>query len=123
LRARAVLDKLVRQQPAHAEALCILGVVDAALDKKEEAIREGRRALELLPPEKDAISGEIVLENLTLIYIWTGERELALTHLATASRLPGGLNYGYLRLHPYWDALRGDSRFEEIVASLASNAR
>ena len=54
-----------------------------------------------------------------LIYAWTGERDLAFKQLAIAARIPGYLSYGQLRLHPYWDPLRGDPRFEKIVASLA----
>jgi len=120
--ARAEVDKTVNEQPAHAEALCILGLIDAALDNKGQAVQEGQRALELLPPEKDAINGEIVLETVALIYAWVGEKNMALDELARAARLPGELNYGSLRLHPCWDSLRDDPRFKKIVASLASTA-
>jgi hypothetical protein len=113
----------VRQQPTSAENLSILGLIDAALDNKEEAIREGQRASELLPLEKDSINGQILIENLALIYAWTGEKDLALAQLAIAVQVPGNLNYGYLRLHPYWDPLRGDPRFKEIVTSLAPGAK
>jgi serine/threonine-protein kinase len=123
MRARTEVEKLLAQQPNYPEALCILGLIDAALGHKENAIREGQRALELLPPEKDAINGVIVSENLALIYAWLGQKGLALAQLATAAQLPGDVNYGYLRLHPYWDALRGDRRFEKIVASLAPDAK
>ena len=117
--ARNELAKLVREQPAYAEALCALGMADAALGHKEDAIREGRRAAELLPVAKDAIVGPLLVQNLALIYAWTGEKDLALEQLSVAAKLPGLLSYGQLRLHPYWDPLRGDPRFERIVASLA----
>jgi serine/threonine-protein kinase len=94
-------------------------MADAALGHKEDAIREGRRAVELLPVTKDAIIGPKLVQNLSLIYAWTGEKDLALEQLSIAARIPGYLSYGQLRLHPYWDPLRGDPRFEEIVASLA----
>src|ERR1700730_18583221 len=113
------MAKLVREQPAYAEALCALGMADAALGQKEDAIREGRRAVELLPVTKDSIIGPLLVQNLALIYAWTGEKDLALEQLTIAARVPGYLSYGDLRLHPYWDSLRGDSRFETIVASLA----
>jgi hypothetical protein len=94
-------------------------MADAALGRKEDAIREGRRAAELLPVAKDAIVGPLLVQNLALIYAWTGEKDLALEQLSIAAKLPGYLSYGQLRLHPDWDPLRGDPRFDKIVASLA----
>ena len=94
-------------------------MADAALDQKDDAIREGRRAVELLPPTKDAIVGPRLMEYLALIYGWTGEKDPAFKQLAIAASIPGYLSYGQLRLHPYWDSLRGDPRFDKIVASLA----
>jgi serine/threonine-protein kinase len=94
-------------------------MVDAALGHKADAIREGRRAVELLPVTKDAIIGAHLVEYLALIYAWTGEKDLAFEQLARAVRMPGHLSYGKLRLDPYWDPLRGDPRFDKIVASLA----
>jgi len=117
--ARNEMAKLVREQPAYAEALCALGMADAALGNKEDAIREGRRAVELLPVTKDAIIGPLLVQNLALIYAWTGEKDLAFEQLSAAAKLSGYLSYGELRLHPYWDPLRGDPRFDKIVASLA----
>jgi TolB-like protein/Flp pilus assembly protein TadD len=118
-KARDEIAKLVREQPAYAEGLCALGMADAALGRKENAIREGRRAVELLPVAKDAIIGPLLMENLALIYAWTGEKDLALEQLSTAVKLPSLLSYGQLHLHPHWDLLRGDPRFDKIVASLA----
>ena len=117
--ARNEMAKLVREQPAYAEALCALGMADAALGNKEDAIREGRRAVELLSVTKDAIIGPLLVQNLALIYAWTGEKDLAFEQLGAAAKLPGYLSYGELRLHPYWDPLRSDPRFDKIVASLA----
>ncbi len=54
-----------------------------------------------------------------VIAAWTGEKDLACEQLAIATRLPGSLSYGQLKLLPYWDPLRDDPRFEKIVASLA----
>jgi len=117
--ARTKASKLVAEQPDYAEALCALGMIDAALGHKEDAIREGRRAVELLPVTKDAIIGPLLVQDLALIYAWTGEKDLAFEQLNMATRIPGYLSYGQLRLHPYWDSLRGDPRFDKIVASLA----
>jgi TolB-like protein/class 3 adenylate cyclase/Tfp pilus assembly protein PilF len=111
--------KLVADQPDYAEALCVLGMADAALGHNEDAIREGRRAVELLPVKKDSIIGAQLLQNLALIYAWTGEKDLAFKQLAVIVSIPTYLSYGELRLHPRWDPLRGDPRFDKIVASLA----
>jgi len=117
--ARTEAQKLVSDQPNYGEALCVLATADAALGHKEDAIREGRRAVELLPIAKDSITGATVIQDLAVIYAMTGEQDLALEQLKIAVQLPGYLSYGQLRLDPRWDPLRGDSRFEKIVGSLA----
>jgi serine/threonine-protein kinase len=94
-------------------------MADAALGHKDDAIREGRRAVELMPVSKDAIRGPLLIQYLAVIYACTGDKDLALEQLSVVARIPARLSYGYLRLHPYWDPLRGDPRFEKIVASLA----
>ena len=117
--ARDEVEKTIREQPNYGEAFCALGLIDAGLGRKEEALREGRRAVELLPLSKDAINGTLAMEYLATIYAWVGEKELALDQLARVRKMPGWLSYGQLRLNPDWDTLRNDPRFEEIVASLA----
>ncbi len=118
--ARKELEQMVRDQPNYAAALCALGVVDAALGNKQDAIREGRRAVELIPVSKSAIDGAMLMEYLAVIYAWTDEKDRAIEQLTEAAKLPGAwLSYGHLRLHSFWDPLRGDPRFEAIVASLA----
>ena len=67
----------------------------------------------------DAMVGVILITNLVRIYALTGEKDLALEQLDIVSKLPCGPTYGELRLDPYWDSLRGDPRFQKIVASLA----
>jgi TolB-like protein/class 3 adenylate cyclase len=96
-----------------------LGLIDAILGKKEEALSEGRRAIEMLPIVKNATTDGYVKRYVAMICAWAGERELALEHLEVVARIPGGPSYGDLRLNPMWDPLRGDPRFEKIVASLA----
>jgi eukaryotic-like serine/threonine-protein kinase len=112
---RVEMENLVREQPDHAEALCMLGMSNAALGRKEEALREGRRAVELLPVTKDAMTGAELLRNLAIIYAWTGEKDLALRQLEDLLPLYGPISYGQLRLHPWWDPLRDDPRFEKLV--------
>jgi serine/threonine-protein kinase len=119
--ARVEQEKKVQAQPDYGPAWCVLGVIDAALGRKEEALREGRRAVELLPVEKDSINGLHMIVNFAMIAAWVGEKDLACEQLATAVRGPSGLDltYGQLKLMPEWDPLRGDPCFEKIVASLA----
>jgi tetratricopeptide (TPR) repeat protein len=117
--ARAELEKIVRNQPDYASGLCALGVVDAALGNKESAIREGERAVELMPVSKSAPEGALFIRNLAIIYAWTGEKDRAIDRLAEAVKLPDDVSYGNLRLNPLWDPLRDDARFEAIVTSLA----
>ena len=82
-------------------------------------MREGRRALDLLPVQRDALAGADLIVGFAIICAWTGESDLALEQLAIAAGIPSLLNYGQLKLHPWWDPLRGDARFENLVASLA----
>ena len=118
-RARKEIEGVVSQQPGYAQALCALGMIDAVLGNKEDAIREGRRAVELLPVTKDSIDGAQLVQYLAMIYAWVGEKDLALEQLRIASSIPGDLSYGSLRLDPLWDPLRSEPGFEKIVASLA----
>jgi serine/threonine-protein kinase len=121
--ARAEQEKTVQAQPDYGPAWCVLGVIDAALGRKEEALHEGRRAVELLPVEKDPINGMVMIKYLAMTAAWVGEKDLACEQLAAAVRLPTSgqdLSYGELKLMPWWDPLRGDPRFEQIVASLRS---
>jgi serine/threonine-protein kinase len=117
--ARAQQEKVIAAQGEYAPALCVLGLIDAALGRKDDALREGRRAAEMLPVEKDALNGVRVREFLAIIYAWAGEKGLACEQLAAVTKFPASASYGQLRLHPYWDPLRGDARFEKIVASFA----
>jgi len=118
--ARRELEQSVGSQPNYAQGLCALGVVDAALGNKKDAIREGERAVELMPASKSAVDGAALMRYLAIIYAWTGEKDLAIERLTEAVKLPvAGMSYGQLRLNPLWDPLRGDQRFEAMITSLA----
>ena len=120
--ARAEQEKTIQAQPDYGPAWCVLGVIDAALGRKEDALREGRRAVELLPVEKESVNGLHMIEHLAMIAAWVGEKDLACEQLAKAIRYPmypSAVSYGELKLMPEWDALRGEPCFEKIVASLA----
>jgi serine/threonine protein kinase/tetratricopeptide (TPR) repeat protein len=117
--ARVEQEKAVQAQPNYAPPLCALALIDAGLGRKEDALREGRRAVELLPVEKDAINGPLMVAYLAMIAAWVGEKDLACEQLAVAIRPPSTVSYGQLKLLPFWDPLRKDPCFEKIVASLA----
>ena len=117
--ARAEQQKIIEAHESYGPPLCVLGLIDAGLGRKEEALREGRRAVELLPVEKDPINGIAMVKYLAMIAAWVGDKDLACEQLAVAIRPPSTLTYGELKLLPFWDPLRGDPRFEKIVASLA----
>ena len=120
--ARIAQEKIVQQQKDYGPPLCVLALIDASLGNKEAALQEGRRAMELLPREKDAFNNEKISSYFAVIAAWAGEKDLALQQLRAAIPLPGAegiTNYGTLKLMPFWDPLRGDPRFEKVVASLA----
>ena len=120
--ARAQQEKIVQAQPDYGPTLCVLGLIDAALGRKELALDEGRRAIALTPLEKDVNNGSRVLQYFAITAVWAGDKEFALQQLEAGLRAPDAsfmLSYGALKLFPVWDPLRGDPRFEQIVASLA----
>ncbi len=120
--ARVEQEQLVEKQKDYAPALCALGLIDAGLGKKEVALAEGKRAMELMPVEKDSINRQRMQIYFAIIAAWVGEKDLALQQLALAGPTPGAsivASYGSLKLLPFWDPLRGDPRFDQIVNSLA----
>ena len=117
--ARAEQEKIVDAEPNYGPALCVLGLIDAALGRNDEALKEGRRAVELVPMEEDAITGQAMNQYFAMIAAWAGEKDLACEQLTAAMRRPNSISYGQLKLLPFWDPLHGDPRFEKIVASLA----
>jgi TolB-like protein/class 3 adenylate cyclase/Tfp pilus assembly protein PilF len=120
--ARAQQEKIVQAQPDYGPALCVLGLIDAALGRKDLALDEGRRAIALTPLEKDVNNGSRVLQYFAITAAWAGDKELALQQLEAGLRAPAAslmLSYGALKLFPFWDPLRDDPRFGQIVTSLA----
>src|SRR4029077_13757427 len=120
--ARAQQEKIVQGQPDYGPALCVLAMIDAGFGRKDLALEEGRRVIALTPLEKDVSNASRVLQYFAITAAWAGEKELVLQQLEAGLRAPQAsvmLSYGALKLLPFWDPLRGDPRFEQIVASLA----
>ena len=86
--ARTQQEKVVQAQPDFGPAWCVLGMIDAGLGRKEEALREGRRAIDLLPMEKDAKVGHYLVRYFAVIAAWVGEKDLACEQLAILLRPP-----------------------------------
>jgi TolB-like protein/Tfp pilus assembly protein PilF len=122
-KARAEQEKIVQTQPDSGPALCVLGLIDAALGHKEAALAEGRHAVELLPVEKDSVTGSLMIQLFAITAAWTGEKDLAVHQLELGVRTPAAgivVTYGGLKLLPFWDPLRGDPRFEKIVQKVVA---
>ncbi|MGA8480657.1 MAG: hypothetical protein WB696_22060 [Chthoniobacterales bacterium] len=98
--------------------MSVLGLIDAALGRKQGAIREARSAAEMLPILKDAVEGPPLVSRLALVYAWTNEPDLAFQELTISVKTPGGVHYGELKLDPAWDPLRNDPRFPKLLAEL-----
>jgi TolB-like protein/Tfp pilus assembly protein PilF len=113
--ARVEMAELVDEQPEYAHALSVLGMSEAGLGNKHDALKHGRRAVELLPIARDAMAGAEIQRNLAITYAWVGEKDLAINELEEVVRIPSPISYGQLRLHPWWDPLRDDPRFEKLV--------
>ena len=95
-------------------------MIDASLGRREEALREGRRSLELVPLTKHPLDGADVLDVFAMICVLAGEKDLALEQLETLAKIPSNLDYGRLRLETVWDPLRGDPRFEKLITRIFS---
>jgi tetratricopeptide (TPR) repeat protein len=117
--ARQKIEVKFGDKPEDAAYLSAVATLDAGLGRKEEAIREARRAVEIQSIANDSLNGPTWVTNLALVYAWTGERDRALEELEKVATIPGeGVpTYGDLRFNPCWDDLRGDPRFDKIVAA------
>src|SRR5262249_19328549 len=116
--ARTILEHRLVIKPEDARTIAVLAQVDANLGRKELAIQEAQHAVDLMPVSKDIYDGALVLEGLAQVYTWTNEPDRAIELLQKLVTMPGYTNYAQLKLHPMWNPLRGDPRFEKIVASL-----
>ena len=122
--ARTRLEVAVREAPTNAERHANLGLVYAFLGQKQEAVREGLRAVELKPESKDALDGTVMNCYLALIYARVGNADLALPLIERLLQTPGtvdsaaySLTTNDLKFRWEWDPLRNDPRFEKLIAS------
>jgi serine/threonine protein kinase/tetratricopeptide (TPR) repeat protein len=121
--ARKRVDATWGDKNKNEEYFALAARCDAGLERKQEAIAEARRAVDLIPIAKDSWLGPGFVTNLALVYAWTGERELAIEQLQIVAKIPAGPSYGDLRFNPCWDPLRGDPRFDKIVAAAKAASR
>ena len=115
--ARRVVAKQLREGSEDPGRHAVLGLALAYLGRKEEAIREGRRAAELLPVSRDAVGGPYFQLQLARIYVLVGEPEKALDQLEPLMKIPNVLSPGWLKIDPRFDPLRKNPRFQKIVAA------
>ena len=120
--ARLKIEAKLHDQPNDGALVAMLGLIDAGLGHNEEALAEGRRAVELRPISNDALDGAVVIGNLAMIYAWVGDNNSAIERLTFLAKTPGGPDYGQLKFDPAWDSLRSDMRFTNIVEGLGPAA-
>jgi tetratricopeptide (TPR) repeat protein len=114
--ARPVYEGSAREHPDDARSHAPLSLLYAYLGRKDDATREGLRAVELTPESKDALGGPGYAANLALVYARTGEIDQAITLIERLLTTPNGIMLTNLRLSWEWDPLRTDPRFQKILA-------
>jgi tetratricopeptide (TPR) repeat protein len=119
--AKPVAERLVREAPDDPGRHAHLGAVLAGLGRKEDAINEGKKAVELLPESEDAFAGPQVTAALAEIYAWVGKHDEAFRLLDHLLSVPNGLTVPTLKLDPAWDPLRKDQRFHALIEKYATN--
>ena len=118
--AHLVSEQLLREAPDDAARHAQHGLILAALGRKQEAIAEGKRAVELLPESQDAFDGPKCIASLAQIYAWTGESDEAFRLIDHLLGVPNGLAISMLKLDPVWDPLRKDPRFQALIDKYAA---
>jgi TolB-like protein/Flp pilus assembly protein TadD len=120
--ARLVSEKLLREVPDDPARHAQHGLILSALGQKQEAIAEGKRAVELLPESQDALDGPRAIEALAQVYAWTGESDEAFRLLDHLLVVPSGLTVPMIKLDPAWDPLRKDPRFQALIDKYAAKS-
>ncbi len=114
-RALPIAEQSLRESPGDAGRHIQLGFILTGLDRKEEAIAEGKRAVELTPESADALVGPQLTASLAQIYAWVGEKDQALQLVDHLLQTPNGVTASMLKLDPMWDPLRNDPHFQTLI--------
>jgi serine/threonine-protein kinase len=114
--ARTMLETEIEERPDDERYRSALGIAYAGLDRREDAIREGELAVELLPMSKDALRGAYRVEDLARIYTMVGEYDAAIDQLDTLLAVPSPTAVPLLRIEPTWNPLRDHPRFQRLLA-------
>ena len=113
--ALTIAQRALEESPQDSARHALIGLIYAGLGKNEEAIREGNRALELLPESKDAMDAPVLVIAMARIYTITGEVEKAIDLLQHSLQTPAGLTVHEIRLDPTWDVLGENARFKALI--------
>ena len=114
--SRIMLEKLAKEHPEDSRIHGSLGIAYAGLGRTDEALREGKLAVQLLPITKEALRGAFRAGELALIYVMTGETDAALNLLEQLLTVPSPFSASILRLNPALEPLRGNARFQQLIA-------
>jgi serine/threonine protein kinase len=117
-KAREFQLAFVQRIPDDPNQLMVLALTDAALGQKEEALSEGRRAASMRTITENAVDGPLLALDLAQVYLWTGEKEMAIEQLQSLKEVPRALTFGDLSKSPDWDQLRGDPRFQNLLSEM-----
>jgi serine/threonine protein kinase/tetratricopeptide (TPR) repeat protein len=110
-----IVEAKIRQEPDDARLRSALGIACAGLGRKQDAIREGKLAVDLLPVSKDAMRGICRVGDLARIYVMVGEFDLAINQIESLLSIPSKLSIDLLRLDPAWNPLRRHARFQKLL--------
>jgi len=110
------LEAKAKEWPEDARIHSSLGLAYAGLGRKEEAIREGKKAVELIPVAKDAWRGPFFVKDLARIYVMAGEYDAAIDQIEYLLSIPSEISIPYLNLDPTWKPLRDNPRFQKILS-------
>jgi len=113
--ARSILETKIKERPEDARFHSSLGIAYAGLGRKEDALREGKLGVTLLPVSREAMRGLYRVEDLAKIYVMVGEFDAAIDQLEFLLSVPGEMSIPLLRLNPAWDPLRDHPRFKKLL--------
>jgi tetratricopeptide (TPR) repeat protein len=113
--ARVAAEHRVEAEPEEARIRSLLGIAHARLGDRASAVREGTRAVELMPISREAIDGPEILAHLAEIYMILGDYDLAIDQLEVLLSIPSWLSAAWLEFDPFWAPLRDHPRFQALL--------